>query len=350
MPNPASSPAASIDRRAALKLGLASLAGLWLAEFIPPGFASAEELPEQQQGRVISANISIHPEPSFKSQEIKKYWRDTILPITLVTIGDSEPVHNRVWYKIGEEGYAHSGNIQPVRTQLNDPPAEIRPGGMLAEVTVPFTDAHFRAGKEYGVAYRYYYETTHWVDRIIHDRTGAPWYRVREDKWEMIFFVPQEHLRILPDEELTPISPDVPMIGKRLEVRLQDQLVIAYEWNQPVFMSKASTGSKFSNGNYATPYGRFFTNHKRPSRHMAAGDIASNGYDLPGVPWVSYITESGIAFHGTYWHNDFGQPRSHGCINLPSQASRWLYRWTLPQVPTTEQRIYEETGTPVDVI
>jgi len=49
---------------------------------------------------------------------------------------------------------------------------------------------------------------------------------------------------------------------------------------------------------------------------MARGNLAANGYDLPGVPWNSYITEEGIAFHGTYWHNNFGKPRSHGCINL----------------------------------
>jgi lipoprotein-anchoring transpeptidase ErfK/SrfK len=67
------------------------------------------------------------------------------------------------------------------------------------------------------------------------------------------------------------------------------------------------------------------------------------------VPWISYITESGIAFHGTYWHNDFGIARSHGCINLPSKAAKWLYRWTLPFVPYNEQSTYNVSGTHVDV-
>lgn len=43
---------------------------------------------------------------------------------------------------------------------------------------------------------------------------------------------------------------------------------------------------------------------------MAAGDLAASGFDLPGVPWVQYITKSGISFHGTFWHNDYGRPRS----------------------------------------
>jgi lipoprotein-anchoring transpeptidase ErfK/SrfK len=83
---------------------------------------------------------------------------------------------------------------------------------------------------------------------------------------------------------------------------------------------------------------------------MAAGNLAYNGYDLPGVPWISYITESGISFHGTYWHNNFGRPRSHGCINLTPQDAKWIYRWTLPSVPAEEQEVIESTGTRVDVI
>jgi lipoprotein-anchoring transpeptidase ErfK/SrfK len=83
---------------------------------------------------------------------------------------------------------------------------------------------------------------------------------------------------------------------------------------------------------------------------MAAGNLAYNGYDLPGVPWISYITESGISLHGTYWHNNFGRPRSHGCINLSPKAAKWVYLWTLPAVPPQEQYVHEESGTIVDVI
>ena len=83
---------------------------------------------------------------------------------------------------------------------------------------------------------------------------------------------------------------------------------------------------------------------------MAAGNLANSGYDLPGVPWVLYITESGISFHGTYWHNDFGHPRSHGCINLASHAAKWLYRWTAPVVKPDKEFVYGHTGTHVEII
>jgi lipoprotein-anchoring transpeptidase ErfK/SrfK len=149
---------------------------------------------------------------------------------------------------------------------------------------------------------------------------------------------------------LAPLSPQVPSQEKRLEVRTAEQVLIAYERNIPVFMARTATGAQFRDGNFETPAGRHMTFAKRPGRHMAAGDIASNGYDLPGVPWICYFTESGIALHGTYWHNDFGKKRSHGCINLTPQAAKWVYRWTMPVVPPTEQEVYETSGTILDII
>lgn len=63
-------------------------------------------------------------------------------------------------------------------------------------------------------------------------------------------------------------------------------------------------------------------------------------YSLPGVPWCSFFTGAGNAFHGAYWHNDYGQPRSHGCVNLPSEAAKFLYRWSKPVVPADTDYIH----------
>jgi lipoprotein-anchoring transpeptidase ErfK/SrfK len=156
-------------------------------------------------------------------------------------------------------------------------------------------------------------------------------------------------MRLIPAEELTPLSPAVPPGSKKLEVNLREQILVAYEMDEPVYMARVATGARFSTGNYSTPPGWHMTFHKRPSRHMARGNLAANGYDLPGVPWNSYITESGIAIHGTYWHNNFGRPRSHGCINLTPKAAKWVYRWTMPVVPPDQQSAYENYGTLVEI-
>jgi hypothetical protein len=323
--------ASPISRRDFLKLsglGLASF-GLWPS--MRPQIQPRQQL-SNQQGRVIYDSIHTFDIPSFSGKITRQYWTDTIIPITEVTIGDNEPDYNRVWYRIGSEGYAHSGGIQPVKTLLQEPIADIPEGGQLSEVSVPYTDARWKADPERDAAYRFYYETTHWVTGLLYDERGTPWYRILDDKWELTFFVPAQHLRLIPNSELQTLSPQVPAEAKRLEVRTAEQVVVAYEWDRPVFMARAATGAEFSNGRFYTPAGRHYTFHKRPSRHMAAGNLAYNGYDLPGVPWICYITEK-------------------GGINLTSQAAKWIYRWTLPVVPPHEQRTYELFGgTRVDVI
>ncbi len=334
-----------LSRRSFLKLTATGAFSLFFGKSI-----GLQTYINEDQCRVIDPSIKLFDTPSFNGEIVKTYWKDMVLPITEATIGDIEPEHNRVWYRIRKEGYIHSGSVQPVRTQLNSVVDDINPNGVLAEVSVPYTDAHWGAATNFPVAYRFYYETTHWVTGLAHDREGEPWYRLRDDKWDIRYYVPASHLRLISPDELRPISPNIPPSAKRIEVHTNDQAVIAYEWDRPVFVAKTATGAKFSNGNFATPKGNYITNHKRPSRHMAAGNLAYNGYDLPGVPWVIYITESGISFHGTYWHNNYGRPRSHGCINLSPKSAKWLYRWTIPEVPPDEQSVYEKFGTPVEVI
>jgi lipoprotein-anchoring transpeptidase ErfK/SrfK len=50
-------------------------------------------------------------------------------------------------------------------------------------------------------------------------------------------------------------------------------------------------------------------------------------YDVPGVPWNLYFTQQGAVIHGAYWHNSFGTPYSHGCVNLPPDQAKKLYAW-----------------------
>jgi lipoprotein-anchoring transpeptidase ErfK/SrfK len=336
-----------ISRRDFLKLTGAGLLGLLLPQLdLEPALAQFDP---NQQGRVTTPTLNVYDTPALTGQVVKAYWRDIVFPITSIVISEDETAYNRVWYKIGEDSYAYSGTIQPVRTLLNPPDSILPQEGALAEVTVPYTDARWDAGKDKEFAYRFYYETTHWAVGLVQDIDGNPWYKVYDDKWKFHYYAQAEHLRIIPTEELTPLSPDFPSQLKRIEVHLNEQVVIAYEDQNPVFMARIASGGRFRNGTYSTPVGHHMTYHKRPFRHMAAGDLASNGYDLPGVPWVSYITETGVALHGTYWHNDFGHPRSHGCINMTSQAAKWLYRWTQPVVPPNEQMVYEKYGTGVDV-
>ncbi len=309
-----------------------------------------ETLPVNQQGRIADPYAYVYDTATFTGKIVNRYWKDWVVPITGVTIGKTEDSFNLVWYKIADEGYAHSGGIQPVSTITNHVLTEIPPDGVLGEVTVPYTDARKEPGSDKQVDYRFYYATTYWIIGIDQDEYGNPWYLIRDDKWEDRYYVPAQHLRIIPREELKPISPDVPQHMKRIEVHIPEQVMVAYEYDQPVFMARIASGAIFRDGDYSTPPGQYMTFHKRASRHMARGNLAANSYDLPGVPWNSYITEEGIAFHGTYWHNNFGKPRSHGCLNLTPQAAKWVYLWTNPQAPPEIDDVFETSGTIVDII
>ncbi len=320
--------------------------GLTLPDF---NFASDEF--NNLQGRIISRTLWSYDAPDFSAQRKKLYWHDLVVPIANTTTGIDEDAYNRVWYEADEGGYMYSGSVQPVRTILNQPQHISLKGG-LGEVSVPFTDARLEPDPNSEVIFRLYYESVHWVKAsAVHPVDGRIWYALLDDKKiEQYYYVPGEHIRLIPDAELTPLSPGVPEAEKRIEVRLNDQLVLAYEADKLVFATRTATGGRLRSGTYTTPTGDFITFHKRPTRHMARGDIASSGFDLPGVPWVIYIKENGISFHGTYWHNDYGRPRSHGCINLTPQAAKWLYRWTIPMVPPDKELAYGHVGTKVEII
>jgi len=318
------------------------------------GVRQASSLPVDlpESGRVLDNTLSVYDRPSFSAKLVNMYWRDLVLPINGVTIGDNYPQHNRVWYLVNNnEGYVHSGKIQPVAVHYNQPLDSVPETGMLAQVTVPYTDARKHPDRADWFAYRLYYSAVFWVKKVVTDKQGARWYQIPDDKLKFDYYASAEHLRPVPAEELAPIAPHIPAEEKRLEVRLKEQVLVAYQEEKPVFMTRIASGGHFIDGDYSTPRGQYMTNRKRPSRHMASEDLAApSAYDLPGVPWVCYLTQSGISFHGTYWHNDFGKPRSHGCINLSPQAAQWVYRWSAPAVPLNEATWSEDEGTRVDII
>ena len=102
-----------------------------------------------------------------------------------------------------------------------------------------------------------------------------------------------------------------------IDVDLSEQTVRAYEGNTVVRAMIVSTGIS----RYPTPPGRYRIYAKYPSVTMSGP-----GYYLTGVPHTMYFYR-GYALHGTYWHNNFGRPMSHGCVNLTRADAAWLYSW-----------------------
>lgn len=293
-------------------------------------------------GRVTRA-IQVFAEPSFAAQTVRLYYSNAVLPLLERAIGDPPKSHNRTWYRT-DDGWVHSAQVQPVRNVLNTPLTNIPDEGFLAEVTVPTTDAWHHDESGAHREYQFYYASTHWVDQVVTDKQGLAWYRVIDDRYQVYYYVQAEHLRRVPAGELTPLEPDAG--PKRIEISLADQRLTAYANAQEVFSARVATGR----AGVETPSGEFKVERKRPSRHMAANDGGGNGFDLPGVPWVSYFYWTGVALHGTYWHNDYGAPRSRGCVNLTPEDAKWLYRWCLPVVPPNQQAGRDQNGTQLVVV
>ena len=170
----------AFSRRDFLKLSGLGFLGLWLPNL--PLDLFFQDAFEAQEGRVAARLIWLYDQPSFNARRTKLYWRDSVLPISNVSISEDASDYNRVWYQIGDEGYAYSGTLQPVRTILNTPRLDVPDEGLLGEVSVPYTDAHVRADDSSYVAYRMYYETIHWVMYITTDLNGKAWYQVLDDK------------------------------------------------------------------------------------------------------------------------------------------------------------------------
>lgn len=113
--------------------------------------------------------------------------------------------------------------------------------------------------------------------------------------------------------------------GKRIIVDRSDQMLYAYEGDDLFMSTSISTGHELT----PTPRGEFRIIKKTPTRYMQGPlpGISDDEYDLPGVPWNLYFTKQGGAIHGAYWHNNFGQTWSHGCVNLPLAKARQLFEW-----------------------
>jgi len=351
----------NFSRRDFLKLGGLALGGLAFSPLSSPlgGFDDAQFV------RVATHDVAVYQEPSDKSKALEYIRRDTLVHVYKEIKGqevDSNPYWYRVW-----GGYMHRARLQRVKFLLNKPMDSIPEGTrQLMEVTVPMTSPWLftksRGWEE--MAPSIYYESVHWADGIQQGPDGNLWYRIWDELDSNVdYFLPTAHLRPIPHSELEPISPDVPWDKKRIEVNLTTQTLTAFEYDRPVFQTKISSG--VNGPNMMTPRGKFQIFDKLPSKHMGnsffgvttKGNLLAaddDSYVLPGVPWTSFFTVVGHAFHGTYWHENFGAPMSHGCINMRTPEARWIFRWALP--PHTTQALatdysfhYGNKGTAVNI-
>jgi hypothetical protein len=137
---------------------------------------------------------------------------------------------------------------------------------------------------------------------------------------------------------------------KHIYVNLSTQHLYAYQGGNLVYDFPVSTG-KWN----LTPTGTFYIWIKLAATRMSGGEGADY-YNLPNVPWTMFFSNSkvgksqGFSLHGAYWHDNFGHPMSHGCVNISPDNAKLLYDWANP--PTQGRTTYStknDPGTPVTI-
>jgi lipoprotein-anchoring transpeptidase ErfK/SrfK len=327
-----------LTRRNFLKLGAAALGSLAFAPYFP----QKAEVESGDLARIAIKSVSVYSQPNDESRIVYTRYRDDLLHIYYPIVSPDGPGYNPNWYRVWG-GYIHTGHIQRVRFRMNSVLEKAPEKPQLARVTVPFTQAmHLNpARKTWEPIYRLYYDSNHWIVGIDEGPDGQPWYKLQDELFDTLYFyhVPAVHMQPIPPEEFAPLSPDVPPGQKLIKVSIAQQLLTAYEGDNIVMQTKISSGLPDSRENPPngiptdTPKGEYNIQSKMPSKHMGDGNITTDleAYELPGVPWTCFfVPKTGVATHGAYWHQNFGIPMSHGCVNMKPEEAQWIFRWTTP--------------------
>jgi len=285
-------------------------------------------------GRAIHT-LAFYDEPATSATRLETRSRDQSFPIA-GEVRAPFSAHNDLWYKT-PLGYVHSAWVLPMRIYPPQPLIrEVGEWGFWGEISQVFTDARAEPHPEAKKIYRFYGGNVYHVVEAYQDEQGTGWYKIFDEfpvqnppyQWVLA-----RDVRRIPRAEMAPIHPFVG--NKRIEVDLSTQTLTCYEGSEIAFTTLVASGL---GGSLATPTGDMHVLLKQASRHMTNRPARPEDpvpapedlFDLPGIPWNTFFDLIGTAIHGTYWHNDFGIPRSHGCLNVPCEAARWIYRWTHP--------------------
>lgn len=336
----------SVTRRDFLKLSAVGIGALSLSK--SPRLSPIGNLPENiLLGRNCTGGIvRLRSKPSADSTVLNEYYEDTIVIWLREVIGEAPSgLLSKRWVET-PEGFIYAPSLQPVWNIPNIPVNALRKtslgDGMWVKVTVPYVDLVLtnppaRMDWTRNVNYlRFYYDQVLWVDQIQTDSSGITQYRINERYGGGdIFWADAKAFKPLTDDDFAPINPNVE--NKNIRVNVSYQYLSCFEDNREVYFCRVSTGAKFNSigeavDKWSTPLGEHLTYRKLASMHMIGGSTGA-GWDTPGIGWTNLFANGGVAIHSTFWHNDFGVPRSHGCVNVTPEDAHWIFRWTTPIVP-----------------
>ena len=165
------------------------------------------------------------------------------------------------------------------------------------------------------------------ADGRVWDKVGFDNVIKYPDRLPADIYVAAEFVRNFYDDGNHYLAKGVSAASKRIIVDVSEEMLYAYDGDTLFMKEPVSTGLELT----PTARGTFTVFKMTPARYMQGPipGISDQVYDLPGVPWNLYFTKDGAVIHGAYWHDHFGEPWSHGCVNLPPQKAKRLYDWAV---------------------
>ncbi|GAC1545848.1 MAG: hypothetical protein NVS3B10_09920 [Polyangiales bacterium] len=282
-----------------------------LSSFVAPKYAVIAGRVKRHTG--LAFIDAFHVGPAFGDRDMA-----VTTDLRLVPISKLKPNVGSQWHGVDLEGdftlpiaFAHDfskdgkGQIVPKSTPLYAIDGDaVKPAGSLV-----FRQAVALSGKDRTVDGTRYFETRDgkWLKKgdIIIAR--------KPDEWPKDFAKGSQ---------------------RWIDLSVLKQTLVLYEGDKPVFATLVSTGQDGigdPDTTKSTVRGTFRIREKHVTTTMDANEV-ENKFELRDVPWVQYF-EKGYAMHAAYWHDEYGSPRSHGCVNLSPIDARRVFFWTGPELP-----------------
>lgn len=275
----------------------------------------------------------------------RRYWRSLsngLVPYFQIGLVHGSEFHGEAIDRIAASALdagvdagrsAHEGHGEPLGMEMVLPI-----GYVTSSKTSLFTrgrDGHPRRGRHPG--YHHVFRVTSEEDvRDAHYVIASDTEMYREDEVTVIRAASSAPEGVMPTDTW-------------IDVDLAHQTLVAYEGMTPVYATLVSSGRirdpEDPLQTHDTPtgiwrlYGKYVT-------HTMDGDHAQDGpYSIEDVPYVMYFFLA-FALHSAFWHDGFGRPRSHGCVNLSPADARWLFDWSHPRLPEGWHSVFPSEADP----
>jgi len=267
---------------------------------------------------VVTGNVPVYAHPAHAAAGLPPV-RSLAAGYLWVSLASPEPVYydGQAWYLINANEYARADDLaiySPSAFQGVALPAHPdKPFAWMVFSAQPSARPGEAPAKNAPLLSRYALLTIYEEQKV----GEWIWYRLGEDQW-----IEQRNVGMVrPAARPEGVGPG----EKWIEVNLYEQTLAAYEGDRMVYATLVSSGLPW----WKTETGLFRMWSKVKMAKMSGRDSYPDYYFLEDVPWAMYFYKT-FALHAAYWHDRFGFPHSHGCVNLSPKDAQWLFDWATP--------------------